>query len=87
MIGPVPQPVPSRRPRTMKKEKCDEVELVFTVTAKGTGGAASADFAHRGFTGQGHHRVKQVTLPEPFGSRRVLGFAEPDGGWLGPMAD
>lgn len=65
----------------------DEAELVFTVTAKGTGGAASADFAHRGFTGQGHHRVKQVTLPEPFGSRRVLGFAEPDGGWLGPMAD
>ncbi|MGC2005672.1 hypothetical protein [Trebonia sp.] len=36
---------------------------------------------------QGHHRVKQVALPEPFGSRRVLGFAEPDGGWLGPMAD
>ncbi len=65
----------------------DEAELVFTVTAKGTGGAASADFAHRGFTGQAHHRVKQVTLPEPFGSRRVLGFAEPDGGWLGPMAD
>ena len=65
----------------------DEAELVFTVTAKGTGGAASADFAHRGFTGQGHHRVKQVALPEPFGSRRVLGFAEPDGGWLGPMAD
>ena len=60
---------------------------MLTVTAKGTGGAASADFAHRGFTGQGHHRVKQVTLPEPFGSRRVLGFAEPDGGWLGPMAD
>ena len=65
----------------------DEVELVFTVTTKGTGGAASADFAHRGFTGRGHHRVKQVRLPEPFGSRRVLGFAEPDGGWLGPMAD
>ena len=65
----------------------DEAELVFTVTTKGTGGAASADFAHRGFTARGHHRVKQVTLPEPFGSRRVLGFAEPDGGWLGPMAD
>ena len=65
----------------------DEAELVFTVTAQGTGGAASADFAHRGFTGQGHHRVKQVTLPEPFGSRRVLGFAEPDRGWLGPVAD
>jgi len=65
----------------------DEIELVFTVSAKGTGGAASADFAHRGFTGQRHHRVKDVALPEPFGSRRVLGFAEPDGGWLGPMAD
>jgi NAD(P)-dependent dehydrogenase (short-subunit alcohol dehydrogenase family) len=65
----------------------DEVELVFTVTAQGTGGAASAAFAHRGFTGRGHHRVKQVTLPKPFGSRRVLGFAEPDGGWLGPAAD
>jgi hypothetical protein len=65
----------------------DEVELVFTVSTTGTGGAASADFAHRGLTGRGHHRVKQVTLPEPFGSRRVLGFAEPDGGWLGPIAD
>jgi NAD(P)-dependent dehydrogenase (short-subunit alcohol dehydrogenase family) len=65
----------------------DEVELVFTVTTQGTGGAASAAFAHRGFTGRGHHRVKRVTLPEPFGSRRVLGFAEPDGGWLGPAAD
>lgn len=48
----------------------DEVELVFTVTSKGTGGAAAADFAHRGFTGRGYHRVKQVTLPKPFGSRR-----------------
>ena len=67
--------------------EADEVELVFTVTTKGTGGPASAGFAHRGFTGRGHHRVKQVRLPEPFGSRRVLGFAEPDGGWLGPMAD
>lgn len=65
----------------------DEVEFVFTATTKGTGGAASADFAHRGFTGRSHHPVKQVTLPEPFGSRRVLGFAEPDGGWLGPMTD
>jgi len=42
----------------------DEVELVFTVTTHGTGGAAAAPFAHRGFTGRGHHRVMQVTLPE-----------------------
>jgi hypothetical protein len=65
----------------------DEVELVFTVTTHGTGGAAAAAFAHRGFTGRDHHRVMQVTLPEPSGSRRVPGFAEPDGGWLGPTAD
>jgi hypothetical protein len=65
----------------------DEIEIVFTVTTQGTGGAASAAFAHRGFTGRRHHRVKQVMLPEPFGSRRVLGFAEEDGGWLGPNAD
>lgn len=67
--------------------EADEVELVFTVTTKGTGGPASAAFAHRGFTGLGHHRVKQVTLPGPFGTRRVLGFAEPDRGWLAPAAD
>jgi hypothetical protein len=65
----------------------DEVELVFTVSTQSTGGAASAAFAHRGFTGRGHHRVKQVILPEPFGYRQVLGFAESDEGWLGPTAD
>jgi NAD(P)-dependent dehydrogenase (short-subunit alcohol dehydrogenase family) len=67
--------------------EADEIELVFTVTTRGTGGPASAAFAHRGFTGRSHLRVKEVVLPEPFGSRRVLGFAEEDGGWLGPAAD
>ena len=26
-------------------------------------------------------------MPEPFGARDVLGFAEPDSGWLGPVVD
>ena len=65
----------------------DEVELVFTVTTKGSGGKAAADFAHRGLTGLRRHRVATVRLAPPFGTRQVLGFAEPDGGWLGPSAD
>ena len=65
----------------------DEVELVFTVTTKGSGGKAAANFAHRGLTGLRRHRVATVRLAPPFGMRQVLGFAEPDGGWLGPSAD
>jgi NAD(P)-dependent dehydrogenase (short-subunit alcohol dehydrogenase family) len=64
----------------------DEVELVFTVTTKGSGGDAAADFAHRGLTCVAHHRVSALRLAPPFGTRRVLGFAELDGGWLGPVA-
>ncbi len=67
--------------------EADEVRLVFTVTTKGSGGAASGDFAHRGFTGRRHHSVIRAGLPAPFGARRVLGFAETDRGWLGPVAD
>ena len=66
--------------------EADEVELVFTVTTKGSGGPASGDFAHRGFIGRRQHRISRDDLPSPFGSRRVLGFAETDRGWLGPVA-
>lgn len=66
--------------------EADEVELVFTVTTKGSGGSAAADFAHRGLTGLAHHRVATVRLAPPFGTRRVLGFDEVDRGWLGPIA-
>jgi NAD(P)-dependent dehydrogenase (short-subunit alcohol dehydrogenase family) len=65
----------------------DEVQLVFTVSAQGSGGPAAGDFAHRGLTGRRHHRTTRVVLPEPFGPRTVLGFAEADRGWLGPHAD
>lgn len=61
----------------------DELELVFTVSSKGTNGRAGGDFAHRGITAAGRHPTKTVPLPDPFGPRRCLGFAEPDGGWLG----
>jgi hypothetical protein len=61
----------------------DELELVFTVSSKGTNGRAGGDFAHRGITAEARHPTKMVPLPDPFGSRRCLGFAEPDGGWLG----
>jgi hypothetical protein len=64
----------------------DELELVFTVSSKGTNGRAGGDFAHRGMTGDARHRTKTVPLPDPFGPRRCLGFAEPDGGWLGEFA-
>ncbi|WP_028934663.1 NAD-dependent epimerase/dehydratase family protein [Pseudonocardia spinosispora] len=60
----------------------DELEMVFTISAASTAGPAGASFVHRGLTGRVHHRTTTVTLPAPFGARRCLGFAEPDGGWL-----
>jgi hypothetical protein len=64
----------------------DEVELAFTVSAKATSGRAGGDFAHRNLISTGRHRTKVIPLPRPFGERRCLGFAEPDGGWLGSVA-
>ena len=65
--------------------EADEVELVFTVSTKSTSGPAGGDFGHRGLTTVGRHRTKVIPLPPPFGPRRCLGFAEPDGGWLGSV--
>lgn len=67
--------------------EADEVELVFTVSSEATVGRAGREFAHRGLTAVGHHRTTVVPLPEPFGERRCLGFAEPERGWLGAVAD
>ena len=63
--------------------EADEVELAFTVSTKSTSGRAGGDFGHRNLTTVGRHRTKVIPLPQPFGPRRCLGFAEPDGGWLG----
>lgn len=64
----------------------DQIELVFTVSTKGTGGSAGGEFAHRGVTGRRRHDTVTIPLPEPFGRRRCLGFAERDRGWLGDVA-
>jgi NAD(P)-dependent dehydrogenase (short-subunit alcohol dehydrogenase family) len=66
--------------------QADEVEMVFTVSSKATSGRAGADFAHRGMTALPRHHTAVIPLPAPFGPRRCLGFAEPDGGWLGAIA-
>jgi len=66
--------------------EADEVELAFTVSSRSTNGRAGGDFGHRNLTTVGRHRTKVIPLPPPFGPRRCLGFAEPDGGWLGSVA-
>jgi NAD(P)-dependent dehydrogenase (short-subunit alcohol dehydrogenase family) len=66
--------------------EADEVELAFTVSTKSTSGRAGGDFAHRNVTTVPRHRTAVIPLPEPFGTRRCLGFAEPDAGWLGTVA-
>ena len=67
--------------------EADEVELVFTVSAKSAVGPAGSRFAHRALTREARHQTTVVPLPEPFGRRRCLGFAEADNGWLGAVAD
>src|SRR5580693_4119689 len=66
--------------------EADEVELVFTVSAKSAVGPAGSRFAHRALTRETRHQTTIVPLPEPFGRRRCVGFAEADNGWLGAVA-
>ena len=66
--------------------EADEVELVFTVSAKSAVGPAGSRFAHRALTTESRHQTTVVPLPEPFGRRRCVGFAETDNGWLGAVA-
>ncbi|HEY3726774.1 MAG TPA: NAD-dependent epimerase/dehydratase family protein [Solirubrobacteraceae bacterium] len=66
--------------------EADEVELVFTLSVGASTGRAGREFAHRGLTGVPDHRTARIALPEPYGPRRCLGFAELDAGWLGSLA-
>ena len=66
--------------------EADEVELVFTVPARSVAGPSGSQFAHRALTREAAHQTTVVPLPEPFGRRRRLGFAEADNGWLGAVA-
>jgi hypothetical protein len=64
--------------------EADEIEIVFTVSTKSTNGPAGGAFAHRNLTSPARHRTRVVPLPEPYGCRRTLGFAEAERGWLAP---
>jgi hypothetical protein len=66
--------------------EADEVEMVFTVSLKGSHGPASGGIAHDWMTAVKRHRTTVIRLPEPYGRRRCLGIAEPHNGWLGPVA-
>jgi hypothetical protein len=64
--------------------EADEVEMVFTISVKGSTGPAGA---HPDWlTAARRHRTTIVRLPEPFGRRRCLGIAEQNNGWLGAVA-
>jgi NAD(P)-dependent dehydrogenase (short-subunit alcohol dehydrogenase family) len=66
--------------------EADEVELVFTVPARSVVVPSGSRFAHRALTREAAHDTTVVPLPEPFGRRRCVGFAEADNGWLGAVA-
>jgi len=64
----------------------DEVEVVLTNGGTGSGGPASKEFGHRNLTTVDRHATRTVPLPEPYGTRECLEFAEPERGWLGSTA-
>jgi hypothetical protein len=66
--------------------EADEVELVFTVSLKGSHGPGSGDIGQDWLTAVKRHRTTVVRLPEPYGRRRCLGIAEQHRGWLGAVA-
>jgi hypothetical protein len=65
----------------------DRIELVRTVSTRGTRGPVGADLLNHNLTGKARHSTAVVPLPAPFGERRCLRFAESEGGWLGSPAD
>ena len=67
-----------------RRPEADEVELVFTISVKGSTGPMGG---HPDWlTATRRHRTTVVRLPEPFGRRRCLGIAEQHNGWLGAIA-
>jgi len=65
----------------------DELEFVFTVSALSTSGNMGADFVHRGLTASARHPTLELPLPEPFGVRECIGFAEGERAWLGALGE
>jgi hypothetical protein len=65
--------------------EADGVDLVFTISVKGSTGPAGPH--PEWLTATKRHRTIVVRLPEPFGQRRCLGIAEQHNGWLGSVAN
>jgi len=65
----------------------DELEIVLTLSAAARRGPAAVQLIRRGLTTVSRHRTVSVSLPEPFGERECVGFAETDAGWLGGIAE
>jgi hypothetical protein len=64
----------------------DEVEVVFTFSLAATSGPAGSEFVYRHLFGGPKHETVEVPLPDPFGRRRCLGFAEGERAWIGDLA-
>jgi hypothetical protein len=64
----------------------DTIELAVVFSARGTSGTAGGAFLHRELSRTARHRTATIPLPQPFGERRCLEFAEGQEGWLGSAA-
>ena len=65
----------------------EELEIVFMVSAAALRGSGGAEFLHRSLVAVARHRTALIPLPDPFGARTCLGFAEAETGWLGGVAE
>ncbi len=66
--------------------RADCLEVAFTVLRAGTVGRAGGEFAHHGLTSQNHHRVVELSMPEPFGELSFIEVAEDEDGGFGGVA-
>lgn len=60
----------------------DELEMVWTLTAQGYSGMGGRMWAYSYFVNRRRHPTFVVSLPEPYGRRRVLQIADDERGWL-----
>jgi hypothetical protein len=65
----------------------DGLELVWTCSSRASSGRVGLEQLHRGLTSARGHAVARVPLPQPFGPRWCVRFAETEQGWLGQIAD
>jgi hypothetical protein len=56
--------------------QADCLEVAFTVLKEGTAGRGGADFIHAGLVSRSHHRVRTLSLPEPFGRQTCIEIHE-----------